>query len=439
MTREKHLKQRVRARMGKTGESYTAARRKVVAAAPQPAPVPSRQAPISGVHPETTALRILLAQAGGGLAGAAGPPSEAMVFGIAGGIGAGVFAFHYPKEDFQNFYLAGRHLWQDNLAYLKAACGRLGVEPEIREAGGAKAAEKHLRDALATGGPVAAWVDMAPLQYRGAPATMAGMGYHLVIVDAIDEQAGTARVRDLAPEPVAVPLADLAAARARIKKQKNRLLSLKNTAAPVDPAVAIRNGLRACHAAARGGRMKNFTLDAFAEWAARIHGSQGKQSWATIFPPGRALWRGLSCAYLYISWYGSGGGLMRPLFAQFLVEAGDLLGESWMRELSRHYAALGSDWQALAEAALPDGVPILRETKTLIAARESALRRGGTAAPPKIRAAWSRLDEIAEQMRTDFPLAPGDADHLLADLQGRIAAIHEQEIAGWEALGAGLG
>lgn len=200
MTRQKHLKQRVRARMGKTGESYTAARRKVEAAAPQPAPVPSPQAPISGVHPETTALRILLAQAGGGLAGAAGPPSEAMVFGIAGGIGAGVFAFHYPKEDFQNFYLAGRHLWQDNVAYLKAACGRLGVEPEIREAGGAKAA-----------------------------------------------------------------------------------------------------------------------------------------------------------------------------------------------------------------------------------------------APPKIRAAWSRLDEIAEQMRTDFPLSPAEADDLLADLQGRIAAIHEQEIAGWEALGAALG
>jgi hypothetical protein len=34
MTRQKHLKERARARMSKTGESYTAARRRVVAARP---------------------------------------------------------------------------------------------------------------------------------------------------------------------------------------------------------------------------------------------------------------------------------------------------------------------------------------------------------------------------------------------------------------------
>ncbi len=47
------------------------------------------------------------------------------MFGIAGGVGAGVVAFHYDKEDFSSFFIAGRHLWQDDLAYIQSACVRL--------------------------------------------------------------------------------------------------------------------------------------------------------------------------------------------------------------------------------------------------------------------------------------------------------------------------
>jgi hypothetical protein len=39
----------------------------------------------------------------------------------------GVFAFHYEKENFSTFFVAGRHLWQDDVAYTKAACERVGL------------------------------------------------------------------------------------------------------------------------------------------------------------------------------------------------------------------------------------------------------------------------------------------------------------------------
>src|SRR5262245_60264836 len=117
MTTRKHFKQLVRARMAKTGESYSAARRQVL-----------RQADSStagsfhfpGSVPSAGVLRALLAQAGVRNPHTAAPFSEAMVFGLAGGIGAGMFAFHYAKENASTFYLAGRHLWQDHVAWAQA-------------------------------------------------------------------------------------------------------------------------------------------------------------------------------------------------------------------------------------------------------------------------------------------------------------------------------
>src|SRR5688572_13414359 len=99
MTAHKHLKQLVRARMQKTGESYAAARRQVIRDGRQPNVDPALGSHFPGNVPAATALRVLLAQAG-----VANPQtrevfSEAMIFGIAGGIGAGVFSFYYEKED----------------------------------------------------------------------------------------------------------------------------------------------------------------------------------------------------------------------------------------------------------------------------------------------------------------------------------------------------
>jgi hypothetical protein len=70
-----------------------------------------------------------------------------MLFGIAGGIGAGVFSFVYDKEDFASFFVAGRHNWQDGVAYLGDACrsDRPVIAKPAAKGGG------HLRDALAEG------------------------------------------------------------------------------------------------------------------------------------------------------------------------------------------------------------------------------------------------------------------------------------------------
>ena len=62
----------------------------------------------AGNVPATAALRILLTHAGVRAPHTGAPFTEAMVFGIAGGIGIGVVSFYYEKEDFASFFIGGR-------------------------------------------------------------------------------------------------------------------------------------------------------------------------------------------------------------------------------------------------------------------------------------------------------------------------------------------
>jgi uncharacterized protein DUF4872/butirosin biosynthesis protein H-like len=430
MTQHKHLKQLVRARMEKTGESYSAARRQVVQQAVTTPVQPSHPQHFPGTVPAAAGLRVLFHNAG------IGPLSEPMVFGIAGGIGAGVMAFRYEKEGFSSFYIAGLHLWQDNVAYTKNACERVGLAPVIQESSGGKSAEKQLLAAL-DAGPVLAWVDMAHLPHRALPKEYSGMVYHLVTVYDADPAAGIAHIGDLADEPVEIPLAALAEARGRIKSQKHRVLSVKGPSRPLDLRKAVNEGIRACHQALTSPKMKNFSLEAFKLWAERIHGSSGKESWDVMFPSGHHLWRGLTSIYEYIEHYGTGGGLLRPMYAGFFAEAAEVLGDPMLRSLGERYAELGRGWSELAGAALPSGVPMFREAKELYTARSELTLSGG--ATEEVQVVWARLGELGRQARECFPLTAAQAEALRRDLKGRIERLYEGETAALQALGAAMG
>ena len=236
MTTQKHLKRLVRERMAETGERYVAARHHVVgedgrpAAAQPPVSAPTDQ-PSFGIHPETWALRTVL-----GRLGAKGPDNdeqwtEAALLALGGGVGMGIFSFYYAAEDFSSFYIAGRHLWDDSPAFLREAATRLGLEVDVLETGSARAAEANLRDALEAGRGVIASVDIEALGYWGWPPQTSGGGYHVVTVLGVDEARRVVTVQDLAAEPLDVPADVFARARARIKNQKNRLVTVARPAA----------------------------------------------------------------------------------------------------------------------------------------------------------------------------------------------------------------
>lgn len=426
MTSHKHLKQLVRARMQKTGERYSSARRHVIAqAAPEPAGPAAAHLP--GSVPAPTALRILLNHAG------VRDLSEALTFCLAGGIGAGVFAFLYQKEDFASLFLAGRHAWHDEKGYLTNAAKRLGMRLTVKEAGGAGPAEKQLRAALAEGHPVIAWVDAANLPHRAMPPMYSGGGYHLVTIYAIE--GDTALLGDLADEPVRISLAELATARGRIKKDKFRIAWLEGTApTAANLAAAFRDGLATGAKELATCKMKNFRLDAFRELADRIEGKKGKESWEVMFPPGARMWTALTSLCEYVEHYGTGGGLCRPIFAEGLADGASRFKLPALLPLATQYAELGRQWSALADLALPDSAPACREAKALLARKAELTLSGGD--PAEIRECWQSLDRLAAEARKRFPLSATEAAALRSALRERLLAIHSAEVVALEALSA---
>lgn len=439
MTAHKHFKALVRARMSKTGESYTTARRHVIRDAPLAAPSTPAGWHLPGSVPATTALRVLLTAAGIRDPRDGQPLSEALLFGIAGGVGMGVMQFVYEKEDFASFFVAGRHLWHDDEAYLTAALERLGLRPHVAESGGAKAARKQLSDAVGDGAdrrPCVAWIDMGSMPHRGMPERYRGGGYHVVTVYEVDEAKNEALVGDLTDAPIAISLDDLTLARARIKKFKNRVLWIDAArAAARTPALAplVRAGVAACveGLAARPmrGYPTGFNLDGVAAWAQRLHGGADKDAWPRAFARGGRLWQGLSSVNEYIEHYFTGGGLCRGIFAEFLGEAGRVLGDPRWAAAAERYAALANTWSAVADAALPRGVPLFDELRALRVERGEMLAEGDAANTAALRDVWAKIDALGERAKSDFPLDAAACDALLRSLQQQVAALHADEVS----------
>jgi hypothetical protein len=156
-----------------------------------------------------------------------------------------------------------------------------------------------------------------------------------------------------------------------------------------------------------------------------------------VFRPGPNLWRGLCSIYDFVEHYGSGGGLCRPLFADFLAEAAGALRDPTLAALGERYAELGREWSALADAALPDDVPLLGEAKALHGRKAELLHARAPA--EEVRAVWRRLDALAVEAGERFPLSESDCATLRAGLSERILALHAGEVAAHEAIGEVVG
>ena len=141
MTAHKHLKERIRARMARTGESYTTARRHVLNALP-----PAEYQLLGGVHPDTHAIAGVLANRGLLAPHTGQPLSEAMVLGAGGGLGAGYILWEFKAHDSRSLVLGFRNSWQYPDRWAKKACQRLGVPAAVHETGSAGKADGQVLD-----------------------------------------------------------------------------------------------------------------------------------------------------------------------------------------------------------------------------------------------------------------------------------------------------
>ena len=141
-------------------------------------------------------MKNMLAYAGVAAPHTGRPLSEALCFGIAGGIAAGYsFCPSIPGYDIgSGVSIVGRyHLFSTDGEFIRGFFERIGARLRIQETSGAKGAYRSLVEAIEAGKPGIVWSSPLPV----APAVWAGCaGMYATVVFGVDEAKGVARVVD---------------------------------------------------------------------------------------------------------------------------------------------------------------------------------------------------------------------------------------------------
>lgn len=387
--------------------------------------------PTGGRHGESAAMAHLLAHAGVVNPVNGKPLSESLCFGIAGGIGAG-YSFcpsmvrHGTGSGVtivgrHKFYVTGPDWYQD-------LANRLRIKTRVTETTSPAKAYRNLIAELEAGRPTVVWCSRARLPFLGNVECPTDLFMHSFVVFAVDEAKGVALGADVARGPVSIPLDALAEARAGICSHKNRTLTF-DPAAELSEATlvhAIRDGIAACAAEMRHGKMRTFSLPGLEIWAKLLTSSTNKDGWLKVFRT-RFMYRALRDVFDSIETRQTGGGLFRALYAEFLEEAAGLTGDARLAELSETYRGLADEWRELADAALPDWVKPFKETKALLRKKEKLVATGGAKSAARVSDVVEKLRKIDAELKADFPLTNSETAQLLDGLHDEVVALHAAE------------
>jgi hypothetical protein len=437
MTERKHLKRLIRARMARTGESYATARMHTVTGAAareprapaqdatsdttagEPGLLPGYRRFGGGEHHDAAIVRNLLHAAGVRAPHTGEPYSEAMLAGLGGGIGFMYFVFEYAGYD-PTMTIVARHHPDP---FIPAMLTRSGARHDIRQTGAAATAARHLRDAIAAGTAALCTVARTALPWRPSTDEMEGQDPYDVAVAGIDESAGVALVDDACERPNHLALDRLAAARARYRKGRNRLIAVTG-AEPEDGfdlAAAVRDAIAACvhHLTepVMGNNFDaNFGFRGMERWLAQLTDTTGRKGWLRRYERPEALFSALCRLHDCIEVAYSAPGGMRPLYADFLVEAAVVLDAPALTEAAAGFRAAGERWSAIANQALDPTVPQLARYHDLNAERAELLRTRGWRAADEIAALVAETGTLAASFAADDPIPTSRRAALFEDL-----------------------
>lgn len=423
MTSRKQLKIRVRARMARTGESYSTALRHVAGA-----PVPRSHAGYrlrGGVHPESAGLANILAHHGVRAGGA--ELTEPLVFGVAGGPGAGYILWEFAHDDSRTVVIGFSAQWQYFDRAALAALDRLGVPAQVHRTRGAVGAARALAATLDAGRPALVWPDAHLVGYRHLPDFLDGHGGPPVVV--YGSAAGAYFVDDRGLAPLTVRAATFDAARARVGSYQNLLIA-PDPVGDIPAAVlraAVREGIADC-AARLDGTSTSFALPAWSKWARLMTDAKAAKGWPRVFADGRALVGALASIWEAASPAGATGGHLRDLTAAFLDEAGAVL-DADLGPAAGAWREAAVAWHAVAELALPVDVPELARLRELTAVVQESITADGDAGRAEAAEAAAALWALRAELDAAPPLRPDQRADLFAALGMALGKVHAAERA----------
>ncbi len=391
---------------------------------------------IGGIHPETAALKNALAHAGVVAPHTGKPFSEAMILGIGGGLGIGYILWEFKAHNLKILVIAFRKDWQYPVRFMQAVCERLNVACSVLETTGKGTAAKQLHDALERGIAPIAWVDRAHMPYLQLREDLKGHMTHIVVVYGVDGE--NVLVDDLSAQPFTVPAEIFADGRNRIVSVKNRLLLVHaDPLKPIDLPAAIMGGIQDAieHL---GGASDSFSLPAIRKWARLITDDKNAKGWRKVFADRIGLFSNLYSINEGIELSGTGGGAMRGLYADFLTEAAPIVNKPALNDAAERYRSLARQWSDLADTALPDDVPALRETKLLLRQKYDAMAAKGASALAELQPVSARLAALEMENNVAFPADDARVEALFETLGKKLTTIYEAEVKALDTLRAAV-
>ena len=388
---------------------------------------------LNGRHWETGSIHNALVLQGAKAPHTGKPYSEALLLGVSGGIAFGYFTFEY-KGYLPHVALLTRNTFNPFPTILE----RLGIAQDIQQTNKAEIAEKNLLHTLESGLYPILWADQFSLPYNSLPADEPMWGMMPIL--AIETDGKSVTIADRSSQTLHLSMADLTRARGRVKDDKYRLITM-DAPQPTKLAGAVHKGI--CQAISlfteappRGAR-DNFGFAAYEKLAELLVNKRNKQSWERFFPPGIRMYHALAGspvqpgAYHWINTWGSADGADRGLYADFLIEAAQILKRPMLKEAAEKFRESHKLWLAFADALLPDDVPLLGESKKLIRKKHDLFIDKGETALPECKQINSRLNELLSQSESKFPLSNVEAANLrenLRDILLKIKTVEGQSV-----------
>ena len=360
------------------------------------------------------------------------PYTEAILMGISGGVLMGYFSFAYEGHD-PHVAILTRNTFNP----LDTLLARLGVVQHLLQTTNPNKGVQNLVETLEEGSPAIVWADVFSLPYNGLPARKDWWAMSPILVFGYEAETDTVSIADRAAVPLTVTTAELAAARARVKKDRFRLLTLESPD-PNKLSLAVQQCIWDCLKRYTEAPVKsakaNFGLAAFQRWAEVLTKPKEKQSWEKVYPAGVKMYAGLSSAFDRYSLGAVSAQRDRELYADFLDEALLVLERPALKQCAEHFRACALGWGELGLALLPNHIPPFKETRALLLRRRKPFVEKGGQALAEINKINARLDTIRDDMEKVFPLTAGEAARLREQVRDSVLKVGELEKAAYDSL-----
>ncbi len=391
--------------------------------------MPDTKKHLAGKEPESAVVRNALHQLGSCSTDLC---TEEMLFGLGGGLGLAYFVFdlhgYHPIVVGTRYHASEA----ETPVFVMQMCDAWGATTELKHSASRGASTKSLTKMLEDGYTPIIWVDVTKLPYMflyGRPNM-----YHTIIV--YEKDGNEFIVGDLGQSVARLSVEEMEEVRHSHYAPKFRSVTIKDAPAKPDVREVLTERIRAmCSQMLEGLGIANFGLEAFKKWAEMLTNTKNKKGWSNLFTDGPALHRALSSVYGQIELRGFGGSAFRGMYADFIEQSAGVLKKPALKKVAEQFRESEAAWHKIALAALPDSIPILKETRHVFDRRAALLQKPRT---PKIDdeldSIRTRLKELRESSAKDLALSPSDKLELFSGIRTRVLETEPVERAAFTAL-----